>query len=97
MAQLTPPRRPNRPGDELVVLRTSLHILYLSYLPLTLSDDFVARSDDELTLRRGARLVLLELDDDFGDGWYLGRLLHDGRTGLFPGGEFSFLECCCLI
>ena len=49
--------------------------------------DFKARSADELTLRRGERIVLVELDDGFGDGWYLGKHLRSGVTGLFPGGE----------
>jgi hypothetical protein len=47
--------------------------------------DFDARSSDELTLRRGDRVTLVELDDGFGDGWYLGRHLGSGGTGLFPG------------
>ena len=47
--------------------------------------DFDARSSDELTLRRGDRITLVELDDGFGDGWYLGKHLGSGGTGLFPG------------
>jgi hypothetical protein len=47
--------------------------------------DFDARSSDELTLRRGDRIQLVELDDGFGDGWYLGKHLASGGTGLFPG------------
>jgi hypothetical protein len=50
-------------------------------------DDFTARSSDELTLTRGDRVELLERDDDFGDGWYLGKHLANGATGLFPEGE----------
>jgi hypothetical protein len=46
--------------------------------------DFDARSSDELTLRRGDRINLVELDDGFGDGWYLGKHLASGGTGLFP-------------
>ena len=53
-----------------------------------MEDDFEARSTDELTLRRGDRIALVELDDGFGDGWYLGKHLGSGGTGLFPGGEF---------
>ena len=48
------------------------------------TDDFVARSTDELSLARGDRIQLIEKDDDFGDGWYLGRHLQSGTTGLFP-------------
>ncbi|ELR04191.1 hypothetical protein GMDG_06613 [Pseudogymnoascus destructans 20631-21] len=46
--------------------------------------DFIARGSDELTLTRGDRVELVERDDDFGDGWYLGKHLTDGATGLFP-------------
>ncbi|KZF24275.1 hypothetical protein L228DRAFT_266621 [Xylona heveae TC161] len=46
--------------------------------------DFEARSSDELTLSKGDRLELIERDDDFGDGWYLGRHMLTGMTGLFP-------------
>ncbi|KAL2867994.1 putative polarized growth protein (Boi2) [Aspergillus lucknowensis] len=47
--------------------------------------DFAARGDDELTLRRGEKIELVELDDGFGDGWYLGKDVKTGVTGLFPG------------
>ncbi|KAG0652919.1 boi2 [Hyphodiscus hymeniophilus] len=46
--------------------------------------DFSARSSDELTLSKGDRVELIERDDDFGDGWYLGRHLTNGASGLFP-------------
>ncbi|TKA78325.1 hypothetical protein B0A55_03626 [Friedmanniomyces simplex] len=46
--------------------------------------DFVARSTDELSLAKGDRIELIERDDDFGDGWFLGRHLGNGGTGLFP-------------
>jgi hypothetical protein len=49
-------------------------------------DDFSARGDDELTLQRGEKIELVELDDGFGDGWYLGKDVKTGVTGLFPGG-----------
>ena len=35
---------------------------------------------------KGERIELIERDDDFGDGWYLGRHMHGGKTGLFPEG-----------
>ncbi|KAL2359989.1 hypothetical protein RJZ56_007157 [Blastomyces dermatitidis] len=47
--------------------------------------DFIARGTDELTLRRGDKVELLELDEGFGDGWYLGKHVAENRTGLFPG------------
>lgn len=49
-------------------------------------DDFTARSSDELSLMKGDRVELVERDDDFGDGWYLGRHLANNNTGLFPEG-----------
>ena len=52
---------------------------------LVVVHDFDARSNDELTLRRGERIELVELDDGFGDGWYLGKHLGREQTGLFPG------------
>jgi Variant SH3 domain/SAM domain (Sterile alpha motif)/PH domain len=52
---------------------------------LVVVHDFDARSNDELTLRKGERIELVELDDGFGDGWFLGRHLGREQTGLFPG------------
>ncbi|KAK8187586.1 hypothetical protein IWZ00DRAFT_342204 [Phyllosticta capitalensis] len=46
--------------------------------------DFTARSPDELTMKRGDRIQLIERDDDFGDGWFLGRHQQNGLSGLFP-------------
>ncbi|KAL8874019.1 MAG: hypothetical protein Q9174_000585 [Haloplaca sp. 1 TL-2023] len=46
--------------------------------------DFEARSPDELSLAKGERIELIERDDDFGDGWYLGKHIQNGKTGLFP-------------
>ncbi|KAM3071429.1 polar growth protein [Clarireedia jacksonii] len=46
--------------------------------------DFSARSSDELSLSKGDRVELIERDDEFGDGWYLGRSLVNGSSGLFP-------------
>ncbi|KAM7203713.1 protein BOI2 [Rhypophila sp. PSN 637] len=46
--------------------------------------DFQARSSDELSLAKGDRVELLERDDEFGDGWYLGRHTVNGNSGLFP-------------
>jgi hypothetical protein len=49
--------------------------------------DFLARSADELSLAKGDRIELIERDDDFGDGWFLGRHMNNGSTGLFPEGN----------
>ncbi|ROW13383.1 hypothetical protein VPNG_05500 [Cytospora leucostoma] len=46
--------------------------------------DFIARSSDELTLAKGDRVELIERDDEFGDGWFLGKHLVNGNSGLFP-------------
>ncbi|KAL7780257.1 hypothetical protein CFE70_010279 [Pyrenophora teres f. teres 0-1] len=48
------------------------------------ADEFLARSPDELSLRRGDRIELIERDDDFGDGWFLGKNTETGENGLFP-------------
>ncbi|KAH0542152.1 hypothetical protein FGG08_003452 [Glutinoglossum americanum] len=53
------------------------------------ADDFEARSPDELSLSKNDRIELLERDDEFGDGWYLGRHLKNNQTGLFPEGMRS--------
>ncbi|KAI5296852.1 polar growth protein [Ascosphaera atra] len=52
---------------------------------LVVRHDFAARSPDELTLRRNDRVELLQLDEGFWDGWWLGRHIADNRKGLFPG------------
>ena len=58
----------------------------LEMLTLFSIDDFEARSPDELSLSKGDRIKLIERDDDFGDGWYLGEHIQNGKTGLFPEG-----------
>lgn len=66
-------------------------------------DDFQARSSDELSLAKGDRVELLERDDEFGDGWFLGRHMGNGNTGLFPEGnyhrlrEYSLMSYCMRI
>ncbi|TPX13282.1 uncharacterized protein E0L32_006255 [Thyridium curvatum] len=47
-------------------------------------DDFQARSSDELSLAKGDRVELIERDDEFGDGWFLGKHMVNGNSGLFP-------------
>lgn len=56
------------------------------------ADDFLARSSDELSLAKGDRVELVERDDEFGDGWYLGKQLANGSSGLFPAGSFPALR-----
>jgi hypothetical protein len=56
-------------------------------------DDFQARSSDELSLAKGDRVELLERDDEFGDGWYFGKHMVNGNSGLFPEGGFCGTRC----
>ncbi|KAF2638375.1 hypothetical protein P280DRAFT_471485 [Massarina eburnea CBS 473.64] len=53
---------------------------------LVVVHEFQARSPDELTLARGERIELIESDQEFGDGWYLGRNIETNDSGLFPEG-----------
>jgi len=54
-----------------------------------LPDDFIARSSDELSLAKHDRVELIERDDEFGDGWFLGKHLANGNSGLFPEGLYD--------
>lgn len=83
-------------GDTLLVIRESMASYARPALSLTLIDDFHARSSDELSLGKGDRVELIERDDEFGDGWFLGRHLINGNTGLFPEG-LSFHVCLLLF
>ncbi|KAI9788515.1 MAG: polar growth protein [Peltula sp. TS41687] len=67
----------------LVVLEWSFCEITLTETGL-IADDFEARSSDELSLCKGDRIELIERDDDFGDGWYLGKHVVTGHIGLFP-------------
>ncbi|KAH0835320.1 hypothetical protein AYO21_01542 [Fonsecaea monophora] len=83
------PRANLQPGDILVAIR-ALHLPLHCHVQRRLADgldldDFDARSADELTLRKTDQIELVELDDGFGDGWYLGKHLGTRTTGLFPG------------
>ena len=40
-------------------------------------------------MKRGEKIELIEKDDDFGDGWFLGRHLSKDDNGLFPAGTSS--------
>jgi len=61
--------------------------------PTGAPDDFQARSPDELSLAKGDRIELIERDDDFGDGWFLGKHLQNMMTGLFPeGGNLKLFD-----
>lgn len=51
---------------------------------------FQARSSDELSLGKGDKVELLERDDEFGDGWFLGKHLGNGNSGLFPEGMHAY-------
>jgi hypothetical protein len=106
MMATRPPGEPSpRPevGDTLLVIRKLTpadrrsellrqvllpHLTLPCHLPA--ADDFVARSSDELSLKKGDKVELLERDDEFGDGWFLGKHLTSGNTGLFPEGVYIF-------
>ncbi|KAJ5748524.1 uncharacterized protein N7511_010220 [Penicillium nucicola] len=45
---------------------------------------FNGRGEDELVMAPRDQIRLVELDDEFGDAWYLGENLRTGKTGLFP-------------
>ncbi|KAK9461421.1 uncharacterized protein V1516DRAFT_707586 [Lipomyces oligophaga] len=45
---------------------------------------FAPRTADELLLQRGDRIVVIETDDEFQDGWYMGLNLSTNASGLFP-------------
>ena len=90
MAATNPKAAQARPGDTLLVIRKlcfrSVLCNAINIDTSVIPDDFTARSPDELTLVRGDRIELIERDDDFGDGWFLGKHLGNGTTGLFPEG-----------
>jgi hypothetical protein len=46
--------------------------------------DFNGRTEDEINLRKGDHILVLEDDSEFGDGWYIGRNLSTAKAGLFP-------------
>jgi hypothetical protein len=90
-----------RPGDTLVVVRTFPHQAVpiatvlrkeMNLLLTVVVDEFLARSPDELSLRRGDRIELIERDDDFGDGWFLGKNTETGDNGLFPEGAYYHMN-----
>lgn len=54
--------------------------------------NFAARSGDELSLAKGDRLELIERDDEFGDGWFLGKHNVTGLVGLFPEGKLALVN-----
>lgn len=72
-----------------IELNNSLADMVVAILRKT--DDFTARSSDELSLAKGDRVELLERDDEFGDGWFLGKHLLNPNSGLFPEGMSASL------
>ncbi|CAI7581631.1 unnamed protein product [Penicillium glandicola] len=51
---------------------------------LEVRHEFGGRGEDELIMLPRDKIELIELDDEFGDAWYLGKNLRTGQTGLFP-------------
>ena len=54
--------------------------------------DFVARSSDEITLAKGDRIVLVERDNKYNDGWFIGQHTTNGKIGLFPESKYKSLD-----
>ncbi|PRT56838.1 hypothetical protein B9G98_04458 [Wickerhamiella sorbophila] len=46
--------------------------------------EFIGRNVDELDIRKGEYVEVIEDDREFGDSWYIGRNLNTGKSGLFP-------------
>ena len=44
--------------------------------------DYEATADDELDLEEDQEVEILKKNED---GWFLGRVVGSGKTGLFPG------------
>ncbi|KAL1915163.1 uncharacterized protein VTP21DRAFT_7644 [Calcarisporiella thermophila] len=49
---------------------------------------FDAENPDEISFARGDKIIVLEKDENFGDGWWLGQNPH-GEIGLFPANYAS--------
>ncbi|KAI9498401.1 hypothetical protein BDB00DRAFT_447296 [Zychaea mexicana] len=45
--------------------------------------DFTAENEDEISLKKGDPVLVIEKDEEFQDGWWRGRNVH-GEIGLFP-------------
>lgn len=45
---------------------------------------FRARLDDELTLRVGDKIEVINDDSEYNDGWYMGRNIVSNEVGLYP-------------
>lgn len=54
--------------------------------------DFVARSSDEISLAKGDRVVLVERDTKYNDGWFIGQHTTNGRVGLFPASKYKSVD-----
>ncbi|KAI9264257.1 hypothetical protein BDA99DRAFT_508836 [Phascolomyces articulosus] len=45
--------------------------------------DFIGENEDEISLKKGEAVIVIEKDEEFQDGWWRGRNAH-GEIGLFP-------------
>lgn len=89
--KLSPPPPHRRRSHDVQPKRVGVrHCLRSIHSLILRPDNFDATSPDELTLRRGEKIELVEMDDGFGDGWYLGKDTSSGASGLFPGGRIPF-------
>lgn len=88
---ITPDSTAARAARALTMMSCTFHRLTWVVAILRTTDDFTARSSDELSLAKGDRVELLERDDEFGDGWFLGKHLLNPNSGLFPEGTSTSL------
>ncbi|CCF60798.1 hypothetical protein KAFR_0L01880 [Kazachstania africana CBS 2517] len=45
---------------------------------------YTKRMEDEISIKPGDKIQVITDDEDYNDGWYVGRNLRTGKEGLFP-------------
>lgn len=53
--------------------------------------EFNARLDDELNLRLGDKIEVISDDKEYNDGWFIGKSLSTGESGLYPKAFTQFI------
>ncbi|SMN20593.1 similar to Saccharomyces cerevisiae YER114C BOI2 Protein implicated in polar growth, functionally redundant with Boi1p [Maudiozyma saulgeensis] len=51
---------------------------------LIATKSYSRRMDDEITIKPGNKIEVITNDEEFNDGWYVGRNIETGQEGLFP-------------